>query len=313
MNKDVLNEKLYTSTEVAEILGVSLRSIYRYLEEDKIKAAVKTATGRHRFTKQNINDFLYPSVPHSRNAGSGKVDEEVSTSEIDSTNKIESRGTENSNEAVESSKANPKEVVIEQASMVSESHNIVEEIKEEEPVEESSPAPSEEPVDWLAKFRQAAQKYKEEEAQQKVEQHQEAPQTQHEEQKDISFDEAEFNYYRSGVGGLKEVAQSLDKSAKNASLEYAFTMNAGLSLHKPIKPFSVIHSYIRTQDKNYFEKALQLAPASKDSAQLCLVTTKDDSIFDSRNELHGLFVVSNSQLKKDLINEGEGELAQEIE
>ncbi|MFA5776153.1 MAG: helix-turn-helix domain-containing protein, partial [Patescibacteria group bacterium] len=62
MQETAFNEKLYTSTEVAQILGVSLRSIYRYLDENKIQAAVKTATGRHRFTKENINDFLHPSV-----------------------------------------------------------------------------------------------------------------------------------------------------------------------------------------------------------------------------------------------------------
>ena len=31
-----LEDKLYTSTEVANILGVSLRSVYRYLEENKM-------------------------------------------------------------------------------------------------------------------------------------------------------------------------------------------------------------------------------------------------------------------------------------
>jgi len=30
-----IEEKLYTSTEVAEVLGVSLRSVYRYLEQGK--------------------------------------------------------------------------------------------------------------------------------------------------------------------------------------------------------------------------------------------------------------------------------------
>lgn len=55
-----LQDRLYTSTEVAEILGVSLRSIYRYLEEGKLDAEVKTATGRHRFSKQDITNFLYP-------------------------------------------------------------------------------------------------------------------------------------------------------------------------------------------------------------------------------------------------------------
>src|SRR3990167_1683570 len=55
-----LEDRLYTSTEVADVLGVSLRSIYRYLEENKLQADVKTATGRHRFSKQNILQFLYP-------------------------------------------------------------------------------------------------------------------------------------------------------------------------------------------------------------------------------------------------------------
>ena len=55
-----LEDRYYTSTEVAEILGVSLRSVYRYMEDNKLTAEIKTATGRHRFTRQNIIDFLYP-------------------------------------------------------------------------------------------------------------------------------------------------------------------------------------------------------------------------------------------------------------
>ena len=55
-----LEDRLYSSTEVADILGVSLRSVYRYLEDGDLKAEVKTATGRHRFTRQDILNFLYP-------------------------------------------------------------------------------------------------------------------------------------------------------------------------------------------------------------------------------------------------------------
>src|SRR3989304_10524805 len=61
-----LEDRLYTSTEVANILGVSLRSVYRYLEDGKLDAEMKTATGRHRFTKQNILNFL---SPQNRGAG----------------------------------------------------------------------------------------------------------------------------------------------------------------------------------------------------------------------------------------------------
>jgi len=52
-----LKDKLYTSTQVADILGVSLRTLYRYMEDGKIKS-MRTASGRHRFTKEQILEFL---------------------------------------------------------------------------------------------------------------------------------------------------------------------------------------------------------------------------------------------------------------
>ena len=84
MQENVLNEKLYTSTEVAQILGVSLRSIYRYLDENKLQAAVKTATGRHRFTKQNINDFLHPG---SNSGGQGSDVSKKETKKVEAKTK----------------------------------------------------------------------------------------------------------------------------------------------------------------------------------------------------------------------------------
>lgn len=64
-----LADKLYTSTQVADILGVSLRTLYRYMEDNKIKS-MRTASGRHRFTKDHIIEFL--------NAGRSDVQENVS-------------------------------------------------------------------------------------------------------------------------------------------------------------------------------------------------------------------------------------------
>lgn len=52
-----LQDKLYTSTQVADILGVSLRTLYRYMEDGRIKS-MRTASGRHRFTKDQIVEFL---------------------------------------------------------------------------------------------------------------------------------------------------------------------------------------------------------------------------------------------------------------
>ena len=52
-----LQDKLYTSTQVADILGVSLRTLYRYMEDGRIQS-MRTASGRHRFTKDHITEFL---------------------------------------------------------------------------------------------------------------------------------------------------------------------------------------------------------------------------------------------------------------
>lgn len=294
MQDSAFTEKLYTSTEVAQILGVSLRSIYRYLDENKIQAAVKTATGRHRFTKQNINDFLHPGSTQTERVTSRAIEEDDRT-------------------AVVTRQRTPFSEVKDTA--------VKEKTIEEEVVKE-------EPVDWLARFRQAAEKYKtqeptaEEISEPVGEITHRAPSRvaptpvvkEPEPEPEVVLEESmAFSYYRSGVGGLKEIAQSLDKAAKNASLDYAFTMNAGLSLHKPIKPFSIIHSYVRPQDLGYFEKVLQLSPSQKDTAQLCLIPSSEQKLYDQRREMHGLYVVSDSQIKLDLLNEGETDLANELE
>ncbi|MBU0650089.1 helix-turn-helix domain-containing protein, partial [Patescibacteria group bacterium] len=144
MQQDTFGEKLYTSTEVAEILGVSLRSIYRYLDENKIQAAVKTATGRHRFTKQNINDFLHP--------GESRQD-----TDRPSASQVKPKADEESLAAPETPKAKPEvEAKSAKPSPTKESSESKESKAAPEPQEEVA----DEPIDWLARFRQAAEKYK---------------------------------------------------------------------------------------------------------------------------------------------------------
>jgi excisionase family DNA binding protein len=299
-----LEERLYTSTEVAEILGVSLRSIYRYLEEGKLDAEVKTATGRHRFTKQNILDFLYPD-------GASSAQQKTVKPQVTPT--------------VEE----PVDVPV-----------------EEEPQETQVPEPSAEAeVDWLAKFRAAAERHRAEAAQEpepapqpapvieevvvaeieetiEVEKEslssladapEEAAEVTHEEHED-AVDESgkQVYYYRSGIGGLKELAQYVNKAARKSNVAYAFTMNAGMSLHKLIRPFSVLHIYVREDDRDFFEKALELSPTDEASAQLAIYTTKN-GVLDERVEVHGLYVVSDLQLRKDLLDAGEVDLAGELD
>lgn len=331
MQQNTFDEKLYTSTEVAEILGVSLRSIYRYLDENKIQAEVRTATGRHRFTRQNINDFLHPGkqVSQAQVSKSTSLDDNFSREASG-----DYAGHENPEIVVKQSKdiregAIGTKWVSKEANEAKEDEeakeNMLDKQDADAQVQYSEPKAEEikdEPIDWLARFRQAAEKYKTQAPESSELRETSKTVTRKtakiaEEEQEIAEESASeepvFNYYRSGVGGLKEIAQSLDKSAKNASLDYAFTMSAGLSLHKPIKPFSLIHSYIRGSDLPYFEKVLQLTPSQKDTAQLCLIASDDANLYAKRRELHGLYVVSDSQIKADLLADGEVELASELD
>ena len=265
-----LEDKLYTSTEVAQILGVSLRSLYRYIEDGKLDPEVRTATGRHRFTRQNILDFLYPS----KDTQPEKKPEPA---------------------PVEKPAEKKDKAIVEEA--------------EQKPEVKAEPVEQEEPVDWLSKFREAATKFKSEQAQVQVEEVDTGDNIYTSEPINAK---PKFVYFRSLVGGLKDIAQNIDKSSRRSFIDYAFTLNAGMSLHRPIKPFSILHAYVDDSNLDFFERVLNLIPSDEKNAQLCLIPTKDRSIFDSKHEMHGLFVVSDDQLKKDLLMSGEAELAAEL-
>jgi predicted transcriptional regulator len=289
-----LENKLYTSTEVADILGVSLRSVYRYIEEDKLRAEVKTATGRHRFTKQNIIDFLYPEGA-DRDSKKSNENEEIPVKKV-------------VKKAVEK-KAEPE--VIEVAEEVKEEKKVpVKEVQKEETVAEE--ATKEEPVDWLSKFREAAKKFEEGTPSKPIATKEEDTIFVKEEPKAMKF------FYRSKLGGLKDIAQNIDKTSKNSGVEYAFTMSAGLSLHSPIKPFSMLHAYIRSKDKDFFERVLMLTPSDEENGQLGLILSDDNKVYNTSIQMHGLAVVSKERLLVDiremdttgnLVKEAEGILA----
>ncbi len=280
-----LENKLYSSTEVAAVLGVSLRSVYRYLEENKLQAEVKTATGRHRFTRQNIIDFLYPTgVPE------GEVIIEQPAEPV--AKKVTKVVEPILQEEVEETVVEPvKEPVV--TSKIEEEPVAAPkiEIKEEKvKVEED-----EDQVDWLAKFREAAKKF-EEKATEEVtglgSVNDEVPAVEEKEEK--------LFFYRSRLGGLKDIAQNIDKTSRNSGLDYAFTLNAGLSLYRPINPFSVLHVYVRSKDKDFFERILALTPSDETNAQLCIITADEDSLYKEADEMHGLKVVQKNRLVEDI-------------
>ncbi len=343
-----LEDRLYTSTEVADILGVSLRSVYRYLEEDKLVADIKTATGRHRFSKDNIISFLHP-----QDVARGKAKVEV---EVEASTELPTDAVSEDKVADASPATQPAEPAVEQAVVAAE--QVQSKVqpsaeKETDTTDESSA------VDWLTKFREAASKAKKEaQDQDQVPQKPQEPTPKPEAapkaepkaepspapvasetfsglaefppkkaseqpeskeavpapaapEKDESAS-AEL-YYRSSLGGLKDIALNLDKVSRKSELDYAFSLQAGLSLHKPIKPFSMLHAYVREDEVPFFEKMLDLTASDDANAQLCLVPNADPKVFATRKEMHGLHVVSDSRLKEDLIASGDNYLIKEAE
>jgi excisionase family DNA binding protein len=268
-----LENKLYSSTEVAEILGVSLRSVYRYLEEGKLHAEIQTATGRHRFTRQDVIDFLYPTgLPEGE-----KIVEEPS--EAPTPVAVPKRVTKLAMEVVEEEPVAEveEEVVVEEKVKLAPTETVKEE----------------EPVDWLAKFREAAKKFEDKATEEVTGLGSSEPEVEEKE-------ESKILYYRSRLGGLKDIAQNIDKTSKNSGLDYAFTLNAGLSLYRPINPFSTLHVYIRSKDKDFFERILALTPSDESSAQLCMIISDEEAVYSGADELHGLRVVHKERLVEDI-------------
>lgn len=307
-----LEEKLYTSTEVAKILGVSLRSVYRYLEQDKLEAEIKTATGRLRFTKQNILDFLYPDSDRTELEGkdlalpSEAEDEEEGDEEVESAEETQKqpKKAEVSKDEEEEAEADDEEEEP-QESKEPEVDEDEEETEEPEEKEEEK----EEEVDWLSKFKEAAQQYEEstkKAASSQKEETLEAVSSLGSDEPEVPAEEEEapkevsFKYYKSMLGGLKEIAQNVDKISRKSGVDYAFTLYSGLSLEKPLnKPFSILHLYIAPDSEQLFKKMLQLEETSESNAQVCLMPATDTKIFANKTEKHGLFVVSNEQLAED--------------
>lgn len=300
-----IEDKLYTSTEVADILGVSLRSVYRYIEEDKLQAEVKTATGRHRFTKQNIIDFLYPSGVDERGQLVSKQQSAKSFQKVSQ-----------NEEVVKSTPSNVVEenIAPEPPQVEEEVFDVPEEVL---PSVEKTEEPEEEPVDWLAKFREAARKFDEDSVKEESAMSSNTL-SQRERFSQIADEEPEVEtskilYFRSRLGGLKDLAQNIDKSSRNSGLDYAFTLNAGLSLYRAIKPFSLLHVYVRSKDKDFFERILMLTPSDENNAQLAMIVSDDKSLYSGKDELHGLFVVAKERLLEDIREYGDEDLIEEAE
>ncbi len=295
-----LEEKLYTSTEVAKILGVSLRSVYRYLDQGKLHAEIKTATGRLRFTKQDILNFLYPDgeEPHTEMESSGMASSVDTPDVVIDTEVADSSASE----AGESDGGSSQP------------------LSEETSVPSAEEAVSPESVDWLERFRAAADAISPQEPVGPEDGTSEEPPVEFTpdeeleslsslgsamavaslEPEEVEPETPECLYFKSSLGGLKEIAQNVDKVSRKASVDYAFTLYAGLSLEKPLKkPFSILHLYVDPEAVELYRRLLQLEPTSETDAQVCLMLPRSEKVLANKVEKHGLYVVDDSQLAQD--------------
>lgn len=469
-----LDDRLYSSTEVSEILGVSLRSVYRYLDDGDLVADIKTATGRHRFTRRNILDFLYPQKEYVHKATSADTSKKMSAIGGDA---LETGVNTASKEEAASSIVKPKLVVdttgvtktpipgvgagaasdrnatlsidwlarfraaqearlkdtkigslqpqgvapspipvpqkplagpllggmTDSDTLGPQAASIADQGVAEAPTigggfsqqdyqdyDDAGTLPNDQPlsgappvkpsqIDWLAKFKAAREQlYKDQQGMPASPPARTSGTSVGMETKTVSYQSTPVSapavsvdpvvafpstsvtsapsetsaqpvtpvtpatpvakvtsvadvppqlaqvatqptsdigsfYYTSGLQGLKELAHTLHKSAATSLIPYGFTMYAGMSLYKSIKPFSVLHVYVKPDHRTFFEKVLRLTPCDKASAQLCLIASEDNVIFDTLKEMHGLKVVSTIRLKKDLYEVGEEKLAAELD
>ena len=115
-----LEEKLYTSEETASILGISLRTLYRYLKKGEIEAETKTQSGTFRFTRKQIYKYLYPdryskileTLKNSQNKTQDKItyiDEDSSATQVQNTNEGDLKNVDSSLDLKKDEVATPEE------------------------------------------------------------------------------------------------------------------------------------------------------------------------------------------------------------
>jgi len=274
----ILEDRFYSAPEVAQILGVTLRSLYRYIRDGKIET-FKTAGGRLRFTKEAITNFLGPQIRKERVQPATPAKPEY----------LEERYFEEVEEVAPKVRRAPNRGVVPTPTTSTR-----------QPGPSSSrPSPaaaSRRSNQWYAdkvptKPSMATSLYNEEPL---------------EEEEPVVIPEPEKiapskHYFRSNIRDLRLLAQKIQKSCTNAHVPYAFTGQAGMSLHQEMPPFSVIHVYIRLDDLPFFENVLQAQEVSnEDEANLGFLAVTDLDFWKSVETFKGFKVVNQAKLEEDL-------------
>ena len=312
-------DRFYKSTEVAEILGVSLRTLYRYMDSGKIQS-VQIPSGRHRFTKQQIEDFLYssgtPSLGpelHNNSFSHNKTglspqkfepnadkDKNLSTSSLQVANKPKFEKKLDTEDDIEKE----LDALLKELDSDFSSEDIVEDPEKNLPdIEVNLDHPEEQKQEPINKVPLTASSILEESYSDKKEEFQKMP---------PELNENVIHYFYCPFNELRTIARMVKSLADENRKEYAFTMNAGLSLFFPLEPFSVIHFYVKDSDLDFWKENLQLKDSATSDANLGILLTKVDA-FKNLKEVSGLKVVSKEILKKNFEFCGNPDLAKQAD
>lgn len=353
-----LQDRFYKSTEVADILGVSLRTLYRYMDSQKIES-VQLPSGRHRFTKKQIEDFLYSNNLSSRDSGgtTNTSAQQGSSTLVDDT--VPKQQTAQNTQPVQNL---PQNTVVQQPVQSNESQTTQPQVQSEKGVDEDQKLEEEldallasldddfsdvtqekvaveETVEVEKTFSDLQDSLNESPAPQPAAQPAPAtsPEVSQSKQQSVQstsgifglseepiqkqpevtpapkvLDEEKVNYFYCPYNDLRTVAKMVKKVGDDKGVDYAFTMNAGLSLFFPLDPFSVIHFYINEKDLDLWKSELQLKDTNTEEANLGILMTQGRA-FEGSREVSGLKVVSKVKLLENLKSHNMSSLAEQAE
>lgn len=412
-----LQDKLYTSAQVADVLGVSLRTLYRYMEDGRIES-MKTASGRHRFTKEQILTFLdgggfdqdleAGSMPRTstqrdqgRDSGRDMYDPAPVRNQSNNDFSFYSNKDREDRNAVRPAapvaSASRSNYDMDFSDPYERSRDRVEPVGRQQPQSTSSTSVRKDPYadldmdaeddfddfdfsldeddfdDSKPSVPQPSQSrsrfdapvarndsYRTEVPSQSRANMSSRPLNREEDDytrpngvtprspyssapkpvstygsdtrrsdfgasRDMQRDNPvqakpkpatpegmNVRYYKSDYNDLIDLAKRIKETAISKDLEYAFTLNAGLSLHYLIDPFTVLHFYVNPEDLQLWKSSLGLVPVSNKAEANIGVLVNTDIVFIPTKEIGGFKVVEDKLLLKDLMRASEDNLVREF-
>ncbi len=286
-----LKNKLYTSEEVSEIIGVTSRTLYRYVKNGSIRAETRTASGTLRFTREEIYRYLYPKK-YKQIIKVIQENEKEENSLYDIINNNEKSKQNVKLEPIQKNIKNEEQKISPKAN--------VSKFKENE---------NQEHTKELSKLLKSL----EEDNSKQTNKVEDITQKDKPDSNPKKSQQEEWLYYVNENKSIIDLAKEINNLSTETQRKYAATMYGGLSLHHDIPEFTIVHFYIKDTELDWWVNELELRPTKNPKeANICLIPTKNNNLFEKSYKLRGLYVVDNERLKNDLISHGEEALAKTV-